>query len=66
MNEEYYVTQKNLKQKALKWKKEIEPYNQHPMKLKTKSSALLVIDMQEFFFEPKKLNFHSRRFGYTI
>lgn len=57
MNEEFYVTQKNLKQKALLWKKEVEPYNQHIMKLKTKSSALLVIDMQKFFLDPKSPTF---------
>ena len=57
MNDEFYVTQKNLKQKTLLWKKEIEPYNQHIMKLKTKSSALLVIDMQKFFLDPKSPTF---------
>ncbi|MCJ7508862.1 MAG: isochorismatase family protein [candidate division Zixibacteria bacterium] len=57
MNEEYYVTSTNLKHKITQWKKEIQPYNQHPMKLKAKSSALLVIDMQRFFLNPKSPTF---------
>lgn len=57
MNEEYYVTSTNLKHKIMRWKKEIWPYNQHLMKLKVKSSALLVIDMQRFFLDPKSPTF---------
>jgi nicotinamidase-related amidase len=57
VNEGYYVTSNDLKRKAIQWKNKIRPYNQHPMKLKAKSSALLVIDMQRFFLNPKSSTF---------
>lgn len=57
MNEEYYVTSANLKHKTTQWKEGIQPYNQHPMQLKAKSSALLVIDMQRFFLNPESSTF---------
>lgn len=47
-----YVTAETLALKTREWLKEIEPYNQHVMRLDTRKSALLVIDMQEFFLAP--------------
>jgi len=57
MNEEYYVNEKNLKQKALLWEKQIKPYNIHKMEPDFSSSALLVIDMQNFFLNPESQTF---------
>jgi len=57
MNDEYYVSEKNLKEKAVLWEKEIKPYNIHRMKPALSSSALLVIDMQNFFLNPKSQTF---------
>jgi isochorismate hydrolase len=57
MNDEYYVTKSNLQDKALLWEKEIKPYNLHKMKPKLPSTALLVIDMQNFFLNPKSKTF---------
>ncbi len=57
MNEEYYVNEKNLKDKALFWEEEIRPYNTHQMKPNFPSSALLVIDMQNFFLNPESKTF---------
>lgn len=52
-----YVTEETLAQATRRWIKEIEPYNQHPMRLDTGKSALLVIDMQEFFLNPQSPTF---------
>ena len=57
MNKCPYVRQENLNRRALKWKKDIKLYNQHVMKLEIKSSALLVIDMQNYFLNPKSPTF---------
>jgi len=57
MENDYYVTGSNLKAKASLWKKEIEPYNLHKMKPKFSSSCLLVVDMQNFFLDPKSSTF---------
>ena len=57
MNDEYYVSEKNLKEKAVLWEKEIRPYNIHRIKPALSSSALLVIDMQNFFLNPKSQTF---------
>jgi len=54
-----YVNEKNLKKKTEEWLKRIKPYNQHKMKLKVEKSALLVIDMQKFFLDPKSPTFAS-------
>ncbi len=52
-----YVTEKSLAQSTQRWLEEIEPYNQHAMRLDTGKSALLVIDMQEFFLDPQSPTF---------
>ena len=57
MENEYYVTGSNLKTKAALWEKEIKPYNLHKMKPKFSTSCLLVIDMQNFFLDPKSSTF---------
>jgi nicotinamidase-related amidase len=49
---EPYVTSKSLSEKAELWLRNIAPFNQHEMRLKAGTSALLVIDMQEFFLDP--------------
>lgn len=57
MNDEYFVTESNLSQKATLWEKEIKPYNLHKMEPNFPSAALLVIDMQNFFLDPKSKTF---------
>ena len=49
---EPYVTSKSLSEKAELWLRNIAPFNQHEMRLNAGTSALLVIDMQEFFLDP--------------
>lgn len=48
---EPYVTAENIESKALAWLEQIRPYNQHEMQLSTEASALLVVDMQQFFLD---------------
>ena len=57
MENDYYVTESNLKTKASLWKKQIKPYNIHKLKPKFPTSCLLVIDMQNFFLDPKSPTF---------
>ena len=52
-----YVTERSLEKKTREWLRRIRPYNQHRMELNVKKSALLVIDMQKFFLEPKSPTF---------
>ena len=52
-----YVTKDNIHEKAEKWLKEVEPFNQHKLKLQKDKSTLLVIDMQEFFLDPDSPTF---------
>jgi len=54
---ELYVTLENLAAKTLEWLGAIEPFNLHEMQLKREASALLVIDMQEFFLDPQSPTF---------
>lgn len=48
---EPYATPEDIESKALTWLERIRPYNQHEMRLNASASALLVIDMQDFFLE---------------
>lgn len=48
---EPYATPEDIESKALGWLESIRPYNQHHMRLNAPASALLVIDMQDFFLE---------------
>jgi len=57
MNDEYFVNPSNLKAKTKAWRKEIAFYNLHRMKPKFKRSCLLVVDMQNFFLNPKSPTF---------
>ncbi len=52
-----YVTTNTLEQKTREWLKEIEPFNQHQMSFNKDKSALLVIDMQDFFLNPESPTF---------
>ncbi len=54
---EPYVTSKNLREKTERWLGNIAPFNQHEMRLNPGTSALLVIDMQEFFLDPASPTF---------
>lgn len=54
---EPYVTSKNLSEKADLWLRNIAPFNQHEMRIKAGTSALLVVDMQEFFLDPDSPTF---------
>jgi len=47
-----YVTADSLKEKMQTWLKQIAPFNTHEMHLDIGASALMVIDMQEFFLNP--------------
>ncbi|HQQ66452.1 MAG TPA: isochorismatase family protein [Thermotogota bacterium] len=46
---EPYVTTENIEHKARLWLEHIRPYNQHEMRLNIAASALIVVDMQQFF-----------------
>jgi len=48
---EPYVTTENIQSKAIKWLEHIRSYNHHEMRLNTAASALLVVDMQQFFLD---------------
>jgi nicotinamidase-related amidase len=52
-----YVDADSLSAKTAEWLTQIEPYNQHKLTLKPDKSALLVIDMQKFFLDPKSPSF---------
>jgi len=52
-----YVTSKNLASKTELWLGKIEPFNQHAMNLNREKSALLIIDMQDFFLDPHSPSF---------
>jgi len=49
---EPYVTPETIKLKSKLWLEKISAFNQHKMKLNREKSALLVIDMQNFFLDP--------------
>jgi nicotinamidase-related amidase len=52
-----YVTVDNIADKTQKWLKKIAPFNTHKMELNWGKSALLVIDMQNFFLDPNSPTF---------
>ncbi len=45
-----YVTQDTITAKGKKWLKHVAPFNTHPMQLNRDKAALLIIDMQRFFW----------------
>ena len=52
-----YVTVENIESKAQEWLARIRAFNRHEMKLNVPASALLVIDMQEFFLDASSPTF---------
>ena len=48
---EPYVTTGNIDAKAHEWLEKIQPFNEHEMTLNVGASALLVVDMQQFFLD---------------
>jgi nicotinamidase-related amidase len=54
---EPYVTDKTLAKKSREWLAKIRPYNEHPLRLNPGKSALLVVDMQEFFLDASSPTF---------
>ncbi len=48
-----YVNSQTIAGKAGEWLERIQPFNQHEMAFNSEKSALLVIDMQEFFLDPE-------------
>ncbi len=54
---EPYVTVENIAAKSSEWLERISPYNRHRMELNRGKSALLVIDMQQFFLDAESPTF---------
>lgn len=52
-----YVTADSLEEKTHEWLMSIEPFNSHRMQINNGKSALLVIDMQDFFLDPASPTF---------
>jgi len=50
---EPYVTAESIAAKTAIWFEHIASFNKHRLKLKREASALLVIDMQNFFLDPE-------------
>jgi len=53
----FYASEENLQKKSKEWEKILSPYNTHRMILSKDKSALLVVDMQKFFLDPKGKTF---------
>ena len=54
---EPYVTATNIEKKSMAWLEKIRPFNQHEMRLNAAASALLVVDMQQFFLDASSPTF---------
>ncbi|MFQ6093603.1 MAG: cysteine hydrolase family protein [bacterium] len=54
---EPYVTPESIGEKSRLWLEKIAPFNTHRMELGRDKSALLVIDMQDFFLDPASPTF---------
>ena len=54
---EPYVTNSSVIEKGVEWLERIAPYNTHKMLLNPQRAALLVIDMQAFFLNPRSPTF---------
>lgn len=52
-----YATPEDIESKVLTWLEHIRPHNQHQMRLNASASALLVVDMQDFFLKPTSPSF---------
>lgn len=53
----YYVTPETIDYKGKQWLDQIASFNTHQMTLNLERSALLVIDMQNFFLDPHSPSF---------
>ena len=53
----YYVTTETLPIKTEQWMKQIAPFNTHKLRLECDKSAILVIDMQNYFLQPESPTF---------
>lgn len=54
-----YITPETLKTKTSEWLSKVSPYNKTDLKLNADKAALLVIDMQNFFLDPKSPTYTS-------
>ena len=54
---EPYVTSENIASKTQEWLEKIRPFNQHVLQLNVPASALMVVDMQNFFLDPASPTF---------
>jgi nicotinamidase-related amidase len=52
-----YVTPGTISEKSRDWLERISPFNKHEMRLNRERSALLVVDMQNFFLDPSSPSF---------
>lgn len=52
-----YVTTETIPSKTQEWLEKIRPFNQHVLQLKVPASALMVVDMQNFFLDPASPTF---------
>lgn len=52
-----YVTPDSLASKTAQWLAQVAPFDRPELRLEPSTSALLVIDMQRFFLEPKSASF---------
>lgn len=52
-----YVTEKNLAKKTKEWSLIARRFNTHRLKLDAAHSALLIVDMQNFFLDPQSPTF---------
>ncbi len=48
----YYTNTENVTSQSQKWLQQISPFNTHKMDLNPTRSALLVVDMLNFFLDP--------------
>jgi len=54
---DFYVTDETIKSNSRGWLDKIAPFNSHRMELSREKSALMVIDMQNFFLDPESPTF---------
>ena len=48
----FYVNKDNIDCQTKQWMQNIAPFNNYNFKIKPEATALLVIDMQNFFLDP--------------
>lgn len=48
-----YLTEENFQQKKQTWRKDLAPFSKHWKKFAITKSALIVIDLQNYFLDPK-------------